>query len=75
MKYDVKMGSGAMIYISSFIKFGSYFQKFVGRIHRQNDDNISLVLFFQNNEIKLKLKYRFILTLWLKLSICMSIFR
>jgi hypothetical protein len=31
MKYAVEMGSGAMIYISSFIKIGSSNQKFIGR--------------------------------------------
>jgi hypothetical protein len=29
MKYAVEMGSGAMIYTSSFIKFGSAIQKFI----------------------------------------------
>jgi hypothetical protein len=35
MKYPVKMGSGGMIYIPSFIKIGSAIQKLIGRIHRQ----------------------------------------
>jgi hypothetical protein len=30
MKYAVEMGSGAMIYIPSFIKFGSGVQKLIG---------------------------------------------
>jgi hypothetical protein len=30
MKYVVEIGSGAMIYISSFIKIGSDIQKLVG---------------------------------------------
>jgi hypothetical protein len=30
MKYDVEMGSGAMIYIPSFIKIGLGIQKLVG---------------------------------------------
>jgi hypothetical protein len=37
MKYAVEMGSGAMIYIPSFIKIGSGIQKLIGRytdIHR-----------------------------------------
>jgi hypothetical protein len=35
MKYSVEMGSGAMIYIPSFIKFGSGIQTFVrGRSHK-----------------------------------------
>jgi hypothetical protein len=31
MKYPVDMGSGAMMYIPSFIKFGSSIQKLLGR--------------------------------------------
>jgi hypothetical protein len=31
MKYAVEMGSGAMIYISSFINIGSGIQKLMGR--------------------------------------------
>jgi hypothetical protein len=31
MKYAVEMGSGAMIYIPSFIKTGSGIQKLMGR--------------------------------------------
>jgi hypothetical protein len=37
MKYAVEMGSGAMIYIPSFIKIGSAIQKLIGGIHRQTD--------------------------------------
>jgi hypothetical protein len=33
MKYAVEMGSGAMIYIPSFIKIGSGIQKLIGEIH------------------------------------------
>jgi hypothetical protein len=35
MKYAVEMGSGALIYISSFIKIGSGIQKLMGGIHIQ----------------------------------------
>jgi hypothetical protein len=36
MKYAVQMGSGAMIYIPSFINIGSGIQKLIGwGIHRQ----------------------------------------
>jgi hypothetical protein len=52
------MGSGAMIYIPSFTKIGSAIQKFMGRdtqIHRQDGDSISLCLFFQNKESRLKI--------------------
>jgi hypothetical protein len=34
MKYAVQIGSDAIIYIPSFIKFGSGIQKFKGGIHR-----------------------------------------
>jgi hypothetical protein len=35
MKYAVETGSGAMIYIPSFIKIGSGIQKLMGRGHTQ----------------------------------------
>jgi hypothetical protein len=50
MKYPVDMGSGAMIYIASFIKIGSAIQKLILRdtqTHGQHGDRISL-LFFSN---------------------------
>jgi hypothetical protein len=37
MKYSVEMGSGAMIYIPSFLKIGSGIQKLIGEIHRHTD--------------------------------------
>jgi hypothetical protein len=37
MKYAVEMGSGAMLYIPSFIKIGSDSQKLIGEIHRHTD--------------------------------------
>jgi hypothetical protein len=37
MKYAVEMGTGAMIYIPSFIKIGSCIQKLMGWIHRHTD--------------------------------------
>jgi hypothetical protein len=46
MKYAAEMGSGAMIYIPSFIQTGSGIQGLIGRIHRQQGDLISLLLFF-----------------------------
>jgi hypothetical protein len=36
------MGSGAVIYLPSFIKIGSGIQKLIGGIHRQQCDLISL---------------------------------
>jgi hypothetical protein len=57
MKYAVEMGSGAVIYIPSFIKIGSAIQKLIGAIHRHtgDGDRISLLLFFQNRESTLKM--------------------
>jgi hypothetical protein len=44
MKYAVEMGSGAMIYIPSFIKIGSAIQKLIGGYtYRQHGDRISLL--------------------------------
>jgi hypothetical protein len=37
MKYAVEMGSGAMIYIPSFIKVGSGIQKLIG-VYRHTDN-------------------------------------
>jgi Uri superfamily endonuclease len=37
MKYAIEMGTGAMIYIPSFIKIGSGIQKLMERIHRHTD--------------------------------------
>jgi hypothetical protein len=53
MEYAVEMGSGAMIYIQSFIKIGSGIGKLMGgftgtQTSRQHGDLISLPLFFQN---------------------------
>jgi hypothetical protein len=48
MKYAVEMGSGAMLYIPSFMKVGSGIQKLTGegdiqaKTHRQHADRISL---------------------------------
>jgi hypothetical protein len=53
------MGSGAVIYVPSFIKIGSGIQKLTGRdsqthTHRQHGDVISPLLFFKNKESGLK---------------------
>jgi hypothetical protein len=37
MKYAVEMGSGDMIYISSFIKIGSVIRNLIRGIHRPTD--------------------------------------
>jgi hypothetical protein len=55
-KYAVERDSGAMIYIPGFIKTGSGIPEVIGRIHRQQGDNISLFLFFQNKKSRLKWK-------------------
>jgi hypothetical protein len=49
MKYAVEMVSGAMIYISSFIKFSSAIQKLMEdtQTYRQHVDLISLLLFLK----------------------------
>jgi hypothetical protein len=51
MKYVVEMGSGALIYIPSFIKIGSGIQKLFGgggdsQTNREQGDLISLLYFF-----------------------------
>jgi hypothetical protein len=50
MKYTVEMGSGAVIYMPSFIKIGSGIQKLTGGVciqtHRQQGNLISLLLLF-----------------------------
>jgi hypothetical protein len=49
MKYTVEMGSGAIIYIPSFIKIGLGIQKLIRGLHnhhRQHFDLISLLLIF-----------------------------
>jgi hypothetical protein len=52
------MGSGAVIYVRSFIKTGSGVQKLIGGIYRHTRgpqrDLISLLYFFKNNESRLK---------------------
>jgi hypothetical protein len=53
------MGSGAMIYITSFIKIDSAIRKWMGEgLHRQRQhgDRISLLSFLQNKEIRLKIQ-------------------
>jgi hypothetical protein len=57
MKYAFEIGSGAMIYIPSFIEIGSGIQKSLGGdslTHRQHGDLISLLLFYHNKESRIK---------------------
>jgi hypothetical protein len=59
MNYSVEVGSGAMIYIPSFINIGSDIQKLMGggiHRHRQHGDRINLLSFFQNKESRLKIR-------------------
>jgi hypothetical protein len=62
MNYAVEMDSGAMMLILSFIKIGSDIQKLLGcgihtQTHREQGDFISLLLFFQSKEGRLKSNY------------------
>jgi hypothetical protein len=43
MKYAVEMGSGAMIYIPSFIKIGLGLQTLIRETHRQEGNLIRLL--------------------------------
>jgi hypothetical protein len=56
MKYTTEMGSGAMIYVPSFIQIGSGILRVIGGIqtHREDGDHMILLLFFQNKESRLK---------------------
>jgi hypothetical protein len=58
-KYDVEMGSFAMLYILNLIKTASAIQKLIGldkqtQTHRQHGDLINLFL-FQNKKSMLKI--------------------
>jgi hypothetical protein len=48
MKYAIETGSGAMMYIPSFIKIGSAIHT-----HRLHDDSISLLSFLETKESEL----------------------
>jgi hypothetical protein len=61
VEYAVEMGSGAMIYIPSFIRAGSGIEKLMGggentRIRRPQGDLLSLFYFFFNKESGLKME-------------------
>jgi hypothetical protein len=55
------MGSGAMLYTSSFIKTGSGCRKFMGdtQTHRQQGVLIRVLLFYQSKESRLKITLKF----------------
>jgi hypothetical protein len=58
MKYAAEIGSVAMIYMPSFIQiFSAGVQKLIGadtQTHKQHGDLVSLLLYFQNKESRLK---------------------
>jgi hypothetical protein len=62
MKYAFEMCSGAMSYTPSFTKIGSGIQQLGGGIHiqtqthKQKGDIISLLLYFENKESRLKIQ-------------------
>jgi hypothetical protein len=53
MKYATEMGSGAMIYIPSFIKTSSGIHKLIGRDTQTARRSHKPTFIFQNKEIKL----------------------
>jgi hypothetical protein len=59
--YAVEIGSGAMVYIPSFIKIGSGIQKLMGRgvrgsqTRRQNSDLVKPTFIFLNEESRPKI--------------------
>jgi hypothetical protein len=50
MKYPVKMVSGVMIQIPSFVQIGSGIEKLIGGIHREKGYDICLLLFFSKQK-------------------------
>jgi hypothetical protein len=72
--YEVRHGDGLRchdIRIPNFIKIGSGIQKLVGggtQTHRQHGDRISLFLFFQNKESRLKWVLNMVVMLWTALK-------
>jgi hypothetical protein len=47
MKFAAEMGSGAVLFVRSFMKIGSGIEKLIGGTYRQHGDSISLNLFFK----------------------------
>jgi hypothetical protein len=64
------MGSGAMIYIPSFIETGSSIQKLIEEVHghRQHGDRISLLPIFQNKESSIIKVEGVVLKIWVYIS-------
>jgi hypothetical protein len=61
MKYDVEMGSRAIIYIPSFRNIDSGIQRLIrgdSQTYRQDGDRISLLLFFGCKESRLKMDFK-----------------
>jgi hypothetical protein len=71
MEYAVQMGSGAMIYIPSFIKIGFGIQKLIGgdaQTRRQKGDVINLLfIYFQSKEYGLKMMWCDVCDFWMPL--------
>jgi hypothetical protein len=59
VKFAVKMGTGVMMCIPSFVKIGSAIHKLIQGIHKhtEHDDHIRLLLFFQNMESRILLVF------------------
>jgi hypothetical protein len=57
MEETIEMGSGAMIYIPSFIRIQKLMDGGDTKTHWQAGDSISLHLLFQNKESRLNMSY------------------
>jgi hypothetical protein len=56
MRYTTEIGSGATIFVPTFVKTDSAIQKLTGEYKdRQHCDHISLLLFFQDKQNRLKM--------------------
>jgi hypothetical protein len=73
MKYAIQMGSGAMIYIPSFIKIGSGIQK-LGYTDTQTEwrSHKPTLIFFLNNESRPMLGGSLVTTAWRVLRLRME---
>jgi hypothetical protein len=80
MKYSVQTGSGAIIFIPSFVDTGSAIQKLATggtKTYGQHGDHISLLLYFQNKQSRQKLPNLILpsYTKWTKTSATGHFFR
>jgi hypothetical protein len=58
MKYAAEMASSDMICIPVFMNIGSGVKKLIGGNYRQHSDHLSLLLFFQYKESRLKIAWQ-----------------